>query len=276
MVPLAAFPSRLHVAALCVILCVLPLCPATGRSCNRVEIWPAIDLRGGKCVRLRQGDYRQETVFGDDPAAMARHWVDLGAKCLHLVDLDGARKGRPVNLASVRSIVEAVPGVPCELGGGIRSEHTIGTLLDLGLHRLVIGTLALREPDWFRRMCRKHPGRLVLGIDARGGRVAAEGWLATSDVSAIELAGWFAGEPIAALIYTDIAADGMMTGPNVSAMSAMRAAADWPVVASGGVATREDVARLAAVPMAGCIIGRALYEGTLTLPEALAAAEGEP
>jgi phosphoribosylformimino-5-aminoimidazole carboxamide ribotide isomerase len=239
-----------------------------------VEIWPAIDLRGGKCVRLRQGDYRQETVFGDDPAVMARHWVDLGAKCLHLVDLDGAREGRPVNLASVRAIVEEA-GVPCELGGGIRNEESIRTLFELGLRRLVIGTLALREPDWFRQMCRKYPERLVLGIDARDGRVATEGWLDTSDVAAAELAGWFVGEPIVALIYTDIAADGMMAGPNVAAMAAMRAAAPWPVVASGGVTTKEDVARLAAVPMAGCIIGRALYEGTLTLPEALASAEGK-
>jgi phosphoribosylformimino-5-aminoimidazole carboxamide ribotide isomerase len=239
-----------------------------------VEIWPAIDLRGGKCVRLRQGDYRQETVFGDDPAAMARHWVDLGAKCLHLVDLDGAREGRPVNLASIRSIVEAVD-VPCELGGGVRSEESIGRLLDLGLKRLVIGTLALHEPDWFRGVCRTYPNRLVLGIDARGGRVATEGWLATSDVAAVELAGWFTSEPIAALVYTDIAADGMMAGPNVAEMEAMRAAVRWPVVASGGVTTREDVARLAAVPMAGCIIGRALYEGTLTLPEALDAAEAK-
>ncbi len=233
-----------------------------------MEIWPAIDLRGGKCVRLRQGDYRRETVFGDDPAAMARHWVDLGAECLHLVDLDGAREGCPVNLTSVLAIVEAA-AVPCELGGGIRNEESIRTLLDLGLQRLVIGTLALREPDWFRRMCRTFPERLVLGIDARDGRVATEGWLNTSDVAAVELAGWFAGEPIVALVYTDIASDGMMTGPNVSAMADMQAAVGWPVVASGGVTTKEDVARLAAVPMAGCIIGRALYEGTLTLPEAL-------
>jgi phosphoribosylformimino-5-aminoimidazole carboxamide ribotide isomerase len=236
-----------------------------------VEIWPAIDLRGGKCVRLRQGDYRHETVFGDDPAAMARHWVGLGAKCLHLVDLDGARDGRPANLASIRSIVDAV-GVPCELGGGIRSEESIQELLGLGLERLVIGTLALREPDWFRQMCRKYPDRLVLGIDARGGYVATGGWLSTSDVAAGELAGWFAGEPVAALVYTDIAADGMMAGPNLAAMTAMRAAVQWPVVASGGVTTKEDVARLADVPMAGCIIGRALYEGTLTLPEAMKAA----
>lgn len=236
-----------------------------------MEVWPAIDLRGGKCVRLKQGDYTRETVFGDDPAAMARHWVDLGAKCLHLVDLDGARDGRPANLASVRAIVAAA-GVPCELGGGIRDEATIRELLDLGLKRLVIGTLAIREPEWFRRMCRAFPGRLVLGIDARGGRVATHGWLETSDVAATELAKQFAAEPIAAVVYTDIATDGMMSGPNVAAMTEMQAAIDLPVVASGGVTTAVDVARLAAVPVAGCIIGRALYEGTLTLPAALAAA----
>ena len=240
-----------------------------------MEIWPAIDLRGGRCVRLRQGDYRQETVFGDDPAAMARHWVSLGATCLHLVDLDGAREGRPVNVPSVRAIVESAIGVRCELGGGIRNEESIRNWLDLGLERLVIGTLALRDPDWFREMCRKYPGRLALGIDARDGRAAAEGWLSTSEVSAVDLAGRFAGEPIAALIYTDIAADGMMAGPNVSATAALQAAVEWPVIASGGVTTREDVARLAAAPVAGCILGRTLYEGKLTLPEAIAAA-GKP
>ncbi len=236
-----------------------------------MKIWPAIDLRGGKCVRLRQGDYGQETVFGEDPVAMARHWVSLGATCLHLVDLDGAKLGKPANLSHVAAIAKAT-GIPCELGGGIRSEETIRELLDLGLQHLVIGTLALREPDWFRQMCRKYPNRLVLGIDARDGRVATDGWLETSDVSAVELAGWFAGEPVAALIYTDIGTDGMMSGPNVPAMTAMKSAVSWPVVASGGVTNRDDVARLAAVPMAGCIIGRALYEGTLTLPEAIAAA----
>lgn len=236
-----------------------------------MKIWPAIDLRGGKCVRLRQGDYGQETVFGDDPVAMAQHWVGLGATCLHLVDLDGAKLGKPANLLHVAAIVKAT-GIPCELGGGIRSEDTIRELLDLGLTRLVIGTLALREPDWFRQMCRAYPNRLVLGIDARDGYVATDGWLETSQVSAVELAGWFAGEPIAALIYTDIGTDGMMSGPNVPAMTAMKEAVAWPVIASGGVTRRDDVARLAAVPMAGCIIGRALYEGTVTLPEALAAA----
>lgn len=243
-----------------------------------MEIWPAIDLRGGHCVRLRQGDYQRETVFGDDPAAMARHWVDLGAERLHLVDLDGARGGRPGNLPSVRSILEAVD-VPCELGGGIRDEQTIRELLGSepdsepgrGLGRLVIGTLAIREPDWFRRMCRKFPGKLVLGIDARDGMVATDGWLQTSRTEATELARGFAGEPIAAVVYTDIATDGMLSGPNTRAMAEMQRAVDWPVVASGGITSKEDVARLAAVPMAGCIIGRALYEGTLTLPEAIAA-----
>ena len=239
-----------------------------------MQIWPAIDLRGGKCVRLQQGDYGRETVFGEDPAAMARHWVDEGAECLHLVDLDGARDGRPGNLASVEAILQAVD-VSCELGGGIRSEEVIAKLLELGIERLVVGTRALKEPDWFRRMCRRFPGKLVVGIDARDGRVATDGWLETSDVAAVELARQFEGEPLAAIVYTDIATDGMMVGPNVSAMAEMQAAVDLPVVASGGITTREDVARLGAVPMAGCIIGRALYEGRMTLPEAIRAGRGE-
>ena len=235
-----------------------------------MQIWPAIDLRGGKCVRLEQGDYGRETVFGEDPAAMARHWVELGAECLHLVDLDGARDGRPGNLAGVGAILRAVE-VSCELGGGIRTEEAIRDLLDLGLARLVIGTRALKEPEWFRRVCRKFPGKLVLGIDARQGRVATDGWLEVSELAAVELARQFAEEPLAGIVYTDIATDGMLVGPNVAAMAEMQRAVNVPVVASGGVTTTEDVARLAAVPMAGCIIGRALYEGTLTLPEAIRA-----
>lgn len=237
-----------------------------------MQVWPAIDLRGGKCVRLRQGDYNQETVFGDDPAAMARHWVEQGGDRLHLVDLDGAKAGKIANLESVRAILAAVK-VPCELGGGVRDEFTIAALLDLGLSRLVVGTLAIREPDWFRSMCRKFPGKLVLGIDARDGRVATEGWLQTSSVLATELASSFATEPLAAIIYTDIATDGMLSGPNLTALREMQQAVDLPVVASGGVSTAADVASLAAVPMAGCIIGRAIYEGTLKLPDALAAAK---
>ncbi|MDZ4818386.1 MAG: 1-(5-phosphoribosyl)-5-[(5-phosphoribosylamino)methylideneamino] imidazole-4-carboxamide isomerase, partial [Planctomycetota bacterium] len=183
-----------------------------------MQIWPAIDLRGGNCVRLQQGDYGRETVFGEDPAEMARHWVRQGGEYLHLVDLDGAKLGRPANLESIRAILAAVT-IPCELGGGIRDEATIAELLDLGLSRLVIGTKALREPDWFRAVCRRFPNRLVLGIDARDGRVATDGWLQTSDVSAVDMARQFEGEPIAALIYTDIATDGMLAGPNLTEMA---------------------------------------------------------
>jgi phosphoribosylformimino-5-aminoimidazole carboxamide ribotide isomerase len=238
-----------------------------------MQIWPAIDLRGGKCVRLRQGDYQQETVFAEDPAAMARQFADAGARHLHIVDLEGAREGLPVNLPSVQAILAEVD-IECELGGGIRDEQSVCELLDFGLSRLVIGTSALVDPEWFREACRKYPGRLVLGIDARGGMAATDGWLNTSDVSAIELARQFAGEPVAAIIYTDIASDGMLSGPNVAAMVEMQAAVDMPVIASGGVTTVDDVARLAAAGLAGCIIGRALYEGTLTLQEALVAAGG--
>ena len=236
-----------------------------------MQIWPAIDLRGGLCVRLQQGDYQRETVFGDDPASMARHWVDQGGQFLHLVDLDGARTGRVENRAQVKAIVQAV-SVPCELGGGIRDAETIADLLDLGLQRLVIGTRALREPDWFRQVCRQFPGRLVLGIDARDGHVASDGWLEASHVRATDLARQMAREPIAAIIYTDIATDGMLAGPNLAATAEMQSAVDVPVIASGGVTTAADVADLARLNVAGCIIGRALYEGRLTLKDALAAA----
>ena len=237
-----------------------------------MQIWPAIDLRGGKCVRLKQGDYQRETTYGDDPAEMARRWTCQGAECLHLVDLDGARDGSLANLQAIESILAAVT-VPCELGGGIRDEATIERLLGIGLARLVVGTRALKEPDWFRAMCRKHPGQLALGIDAKSGLVATDGWLKTSSTPAIDLARQFAAEPLAAIIYTDIAKDGMLQGPNLEAMAEMNAAVEIDVIASGGVTSAADVRRLAELGLAGCIIGRALYEGTLTLPEALAAAE---
>lgn len=236
-----------------------------------MQIWPAIDLRGGQCVRLRQGDFNQETVFGDDPAAMARHWVAEGATALHLVDLDGARDGRPANLASAREILAAVD-VPCQLGGGIRDEHTIAELFQLGVARLVVGTKALKQPDWFRAMCRQFPQRLVLGLDARDGRVATDGWLETSDVAAAALAAQFADEPLAAIVMTDIGRDGMLAGPNVAAYRELRAAVDVPIFASGGVARAADIEQLASVPVDGAIIGRALYERSLTLPDALEAA----
>jgi phosphoribosylformimino-5-aminoimidazole carboxamide ribotide isomerase len=236
-----------------------------------MQIWPAIDLRGGNCVRLMQGDYQRETVFGEDPAEMARHWVSQGADRLHLVDLDGARDGKPSNLASIRAILAAVD-VPCQLGGGIRDTETIAQLIAMGLSRLVIGTAALKQPDWFRQQARKFPGQLVLGIDARDGFVATDGWLETSTTPAVELAKQFVGEPLAAIVYTDIAKDGMLAGPNAPEMRRMKEEVNLPVVASGGVSKAVDVAVLAAIPMNGCIIGRSLYEGSLTLEAALVAA----
>jgi len=237
-----------------------------------MQIWPAIDLRGGKCVRLRQGDYEQETVFADDPVAVARQFVAAGARHLHVVDLEGAREGLPVNLPSVQAILDAVE-VECELGGGIRDEQSVTELLQFGLSRLVIGTSAITDPDGFRQACRKFAGKLVLAIDARDGRVATDGWLQTSDMGAIELARQFAGEPLAAIIYTDIATDGMLRGPNITAMAVMQEAVDVPVIASGGVTTANDVAQLANAGLAGCIIGRALYVGILKLEDALRAAQ---
>jgi len=236
-----------------------------------MQVWPAIDIRGGQCVRLVQGDYSQETIFGDDPAAMARHWVELGASRLHLVDLDGARDGKPGNLPSIRAIVSTA-GVPCQLGGGIRHRDTIEEILELGVSRLVLGTSALKHPDWFCEMIRLFPGRLVLGIDARDGFVATDGWLQTSQTPATRLAAQFEKEPLAAIIYTDIARDGMLAGPNVPAMRKMQQAVQVPVIASGGISSAQDIAQLAAAQVAGCIIGRALYEKHVTLAEALSAA----
>ncbi len=234
-------------------------------------IFPAIDLRGGQCVRLRQGDYQQETVFGGDPADMARRWVVQGAPYLHLVDLDGAKQGHPVNGPSVRAIVAAV-GVPCQLGGGLRSDADVDEALGWGVARVILGTRALKDPAWLEGLCRRHPGRIVLGIDARDGLVATEGWLEVSRRPALEFARQCAGWPLAAIVYTDISRDGMLEGPNLSALAEMARAVTVPVIASGGVTTVDDVRRLAQLGLAGCIIGRALYEGRLDLREAIAAA----
>jgi phosphoribosylformimino-5-aminoimidazole carboxamide ribotide isomerase len=245
-----------------------------------MEILPAIDLRGGQCVRLRQGDYNQETVFGD-PVEMARRWAADGATRLHLVDLDGAKAGRPVNQEVVRAMVAAV-GVPCQLGGGIRDEAAIRLLLETaGVDRVIVGTQALKQPDWFREMVAKFPGRIALGIDARDSMVATEGWLDVSKTPAIDLARQYAGLNIAAVIYTNIANDGMMQGIDAATIDDLVALArlGFPVIASGGVTTVDDVIKLAAAArkeprLAGAIIGRALYEGTITVSDALAAARG--
>ena len=233
-----------------------------------MELWPAIDILNGQCVRLKQGDYRQETVYGASPVAMARYWVSCGAQYLHVVDLDGAKDKHPVNKRYVQEIVEQV-AIPVEIGGGIRTEETIREYLDMGIHRVVIGTLALKEPDWFRGMSQKFPNRLVLGIDARNGLVATEGWLETSRTPAVDLAKTFVDLPLAALVYTDISKDGMLEGPNVAEMEAMSRAVPFPVVASGGVSTLDDIRKLKELGLPACIIGKALYEGTLRLEDAL-------
>jgi phosphoribosylformimino-5-aminoimidazole carboxamide ribotide isomerase len=236
-----------------------------------VLILPAIDLRGGQCVRLRQGDYSKETVFGSDPAAMAQRWVGQGASYLHLVDLDGAKVGRPVNSESVRRIVAAC-GVPCQLGGGMRSEADIADALGWGVARVIIGTKALDDAAWFEAVCRRYPGKIVLGIDARNGHVATGGWLEISQRSALDFAKQCAAWPLAAVVYTDISRDGMLEGPNCDALAEMARTVSLPVIASGGVTSLEDIQRLAQLGLAGCIIGRALYEGRLDLTQAIKAA----
>jgi phosphoribosylformimino-5-aminoimidazole carboxamide ribotide isomerase len=227
-------------------------------------ILPAIDLRGGKCVRLRQGDYSQETIFGDDPVGMARRWVSEGARALHLVDLDGAKAGQPVNGPVIRRIVEAVD-VPCQVGGGLRTEADIEGTLEMGVARVVVGTRALQDPAWVRQMAQTYPKRIVLGLDARDGKVATHGWLETSEASALDLAREFANWPLYAIVYTNIARDGMMGGPDVDGLAEMAGSVSLPVIASGGVTTLENVRELMARRVFGCIIGRALYEGKIDL-----------
>jgi phosphoribosylformimino-5-aminoimidazole carboxamide ribotide isomerase len=244
-----------------------------------MQILPAIDLRGGRCVRLRQGDYAQETVFGDDPAQMAQRWASQGAERLHLVDLDGAKAGRPVNLDCIRKIV-ATLGIPCQLGGGIRDEAGIRLMLEeVGIERVIVGTQALKQPGWFREMVRLFPGRLALGIDARNSLVATEGWLEVSQTPALELARQYADLDLAAVIYTNIANDGMMQGVDRGTIDDMVKLSELGlnVIASGGVTTLDDIRELARESrqhprLVGAIVGRALYEGTIALPDALQAA----
>lgn len=233
-----------------------------------MQIWPAIDLLGGQCVRLRQGDYNRVTVFSDNPVEFALKFQQAGARHLHIVDLDGAKDGKPTNRSVIRDIVAAVD-MECELGGGVRDQAIIEDLLGLGLHRLVLGTKALKNADWFRTMCETYPEKLVLGIDAKDGYVATDGWLEVSKMQATELADWFRDVPLAAIVYTDIATDGMMQGANVPEMARMQQHVAIPVVASGGVTTLDDVKQLAEAGLAGAIIGRALYENTINLTEAI-------
>jgi phosphoribosylformimino-5-aminoimidazole carboxamide ribotide isomerase len=236
------------------------------------ELIPAIDLLGGACVRLSQGRYEDATVYDRDPAAMAARFARHSIRRLHVVDLDGARAGRSVNTDTVRRIVAAVGGVPVQLGGGIRSLRAVEEAVATGVDRVVLGTVALREPALVRAAAARFPGRIVVGVDARDGRVAVEGWLEESEADAVDVARRFEDAGVAAIVYTDIARDGMLSGPNFEATGALAAAVGIPVILSGGVRSVEDVleaARLADRGLAGAIVGRALYTGAIEIGSAL-------
>jgi phosphoribosylformimino-5-aminoimidazole carboxamide ribotide isomerase len=235
-----------------------------------MEIIPAIDLRGGKCVRLVQGRYDRETVFSDDPVEMARRWEREGARRLHIVDLDGAREGQPRNLAVVANIARAVE-VPIQLGGGIRSEETARQALAAGVQRVIIGTAALERAS-ARRMADALGEALAAGIDARDGRVAVRGWLEMSEVKAVDLAREMAGLGIRWIVFTDIGQDGMLAGPNTSALRELVKASRASIIASGGISSAADIRAVKEAGAAGAIIGTALYTGRLSLKEALEAA----
>jgi phosphoribosylformimino-5-aminoimidazole carboxamide ribotide isomerase len=235
-------------------------------------IIPAIDLRDGKCVRLIQGQYNRQINYEDDPVKQAREFSSAGAKWLHIVDLDGARLGRPVNTDAISAIVN-LGLFKIEVGGGLRDEDAIKQLLDIGLERVIIGTKAVSDFEWFSEMAEKFSGEIVLGLDARGSKVATHGWTQDSHHNLLEFAAEAAKLPLAAIIYTDITKDGMMTGPNFERTKALVESVDIPVVASGGVNTIEDIKKLAEFSPEAVIIGRSLYEGTLKLSDAIKAAE---
>lgn len=232
---------------------------------------PAVDIRGGRCVRLHQGRAEAETVYFERPLEAARLWAAGGAKLLHVVDLDGAFRGEPVNFDCVVEIARDV-AVPIEAGGGIRSAETVESYLAVGVERVVMGTRALREPQWFAALCRRFPGRVAAGVDARDGKVAVEGWAETSEVDAIEFARRLDETGPRAIIFTNVAADGTMQGPDLMGLERLVSAVATPVVASGGIASLEDVRRVAALGVEGMVIGKALFDGAFTLAEAIAAA----
>ena len=235
-------------------------------------IIPAIDLKDGACVRLRQGLMEDATVFSDDPVAMAAKWVEAGCRRLHLVDLNGAFEGKPVNGDAVTAIARRSPNLPIQIGGGIRSAETIEHYLAAGVSYVIIGTKAVKEPEFVGEACRAFPGKVIVGLDAKDGFVATDGWAEVSSIQVVDLAKRFEADGVSAIVYTDIAKDGMMQGCNVEATAALANATSIPVIASGGVTTAEDVHALSQIGVAGCIIGRTLYEGNLTIADAIAAA----
>lgn len=232
---------------------------------------PAIDLRNGKCVRLKQGDYAQETIYSDLPWKMALDWAEQGANYLHLVDLDGAKTGRIENSKAVREILDKVK-VPCELGGGIRDEKTIAEALSWGIDRVIIGTKAIQDPQWLFKMTVAFPGKIALGIDAKEGKIAVAGWLEVSQITVEQFLEKVNDWPLAAIIYTDISKDGMLSGPNVETTALLASKAKSLVIASGGVSTTTDIKNLRLAGVKACIVGKALYDGKMSLSDALEAA----
>jgi phosphoribosylformimino-5-aminoimidazole carboxamide ribotide isomerase len=243
-----------------------------------MTVYPAIDLRRGRCVRLAQGDFARETVYGDDPVTVARRWEVLGARWLHVVDLDGARAGRPLQTPMIAAICAAVR-LPVQVGGGLRDAAAVETALDAGAARVVLGTVAVREPARAAAICRSFPGRVAIGLDARDGAVRVAGWLEAGDVDAPTLAQAAAGWGAAAIVYTDIGRDGTQRGPDLEGTRAVARAAGIPVIASGGIGSIEHVRRVAALAtdgVAGVVVGRALYTGAVDLREALQEASNTP
>jgi phosphoribosylformimino-5-aminoimidazole carboxamide ribotide isomerase len=240
-----------------------------------MELIPAIDLKDGKCVRLRQGRMGDETIFSDSPVEMADRWVDAGATRLHLIDLDGAFAGSPVNHQVIEEICAKYPDVPVEVGGGIRTAETVAAYLEDGVQFAIIGTQAVNEPKIIRALCDEFPGHIIVGLDAKHGKVAVDGWAKVSEFSLIDMAKRFEDDGVASIIYTDISKDGMMQGVNVESTVELAKAITIPVIASGGVTNIEDIRKLCevqSVGIEGVVIGRALYEGTLDLVEAEALA----
>jgi phosphoribosylformimino-5-aminoimidazole carboxamide ribotide isomerase len=238
-----------------------------------MEVIPAIDLLEGRCVRLYQGDYGRSQVFNDDPVTVAREWVSQGATRLHLVDLDGAKAGHPINASVIEAIVQAVD-VPVQVGGGLRDRTRVAQLLEVGVHQAILGTVAVEQPDLVSQLCEEFPDQIVVGIDARNGKVATRGWVETSEADAIELAQQMTQRGVCRLIYTDIYRDGTLQGPNQQALKELAVAVSIPVIASGGICSLTDLLSLLAlepIGVAGVIIGRALYTGDVSLKEAVQA-----
>ena len=238
-------------------------------------IIPAVDIKNGKCVRLLQGRINDDTVYSDDPAAMAFKWERLGAQMIHVIDLDGAFAKSPQNVTAISELAQSVK-IPIQLGGGIRNEQTVAMYLEMGIRRVIIGTEAIKNPEFVKRICQTYPDQIIVGIDARNGKVAIDGWTQTTQVEAVDLARAFEDCGVAAINFTDIQRDGMQTGPNLEATGQLAAAISIPVVASGGVSSIQDIKDLLALEklgVIGVIVGKALYSGTLDLKTALKLAQ---